>query len=151
MISPTLVRRVSKASGVAFRPGSTSDLARLQALGAPPDVLAFYRKYEPADCAEIAQARLWPIQHVLEENSDYVPGAYLHPRGFVVIGTTEFGDVYCLDLSDPGPPVVLMSHELLYDELSLEEIRALRKPVAATFEEFVGKFADGAVDLEPLT
>ncbi len=151
MIPPDLARAVATKADVALRPASAEDLARLRALGVPPSVVSFYERFEPAACAEISDVRLWPIAEVVEENTDYVPGCDLHPRGFVVFATTVFGDAYCLDLNEPGPPVTLMSHEVLFSELGPDELGAVRKVVASSFDDFIRHFASGGLDLEPLS
>lgn len=146
-------REIAAVTGVTLRPASREDVARLKALGGPTAVLDFFAMFEPEDCAEISGARLWPIAEIVRENSEFIPGADLHPRGFLVIGTTEFGGAYCVDLtgsSDRSQQVVLMSHELSWKEMSDSQVRALRKMVAGSFDEFLEHFVAGGLDQEPL-
>jgi hypothetical protein len=147
-----LVMDITAQTGVAFHRASSEDLALLKKLGAPEEVLDFFAYHEPIDCAEISGARLWPIAELIHENSDYVPGADLHPRGFLVIATNECGDSFCIDLSVQEKqfrPVLIMSHELSWEEMSDEEVRALRKEVAESFIEFLEFFAAGRLEKEP--
>src|SRR4051812_27453612 len=105
--------QIAEQTGVAFRASSPIELAKLEALGVPESILAFYREFEPSECAE-GQVRLWPIQNVLEENEAYVPGAYVSKHGYIVFATTLCGDAFCFDLRQRGqvePRVVLLSHE----------------------------------------
>jgi hypothetical protein len=148
-----LVMEITAQTGVAFRRASLEDIERLKKLGAPDEVLDFFANHEPSDCAEISGARLWPIAELILENSDYVPGADLHPRGFLVIATNEYGDSFCVDLAVQGKqsrPVVIMSHELSWEEISEEEVHALRKVIAGSFDEFLELFVAGRLDKQPL-
>ena len=148
-----IVQDLATQTGVAFRRASSEDIAQLKILGAPDEILDFFTNYEPSDCAEISGARLWPIAELIHENKDYVPGADLQPRGFLVIATNECGDSFCVDFSVPGKqscPVVIMSHELSWEEMSEKEVHALRKVVAQSFTEFLELFVAGRLDKEPL-
>jgi hypothetical protein len=148
-----LANEIAAQTGVAFRRALSEDLARLKKLGAPEEVLDFFANHEPSDCAEISGARLWPIAELIHENIDYVPGAALHPRGFLVIATNECGDSFCVDLAVQGKqsrPIVIMSHELSWGEMSEEEVRALQKVIAESFNEFLELFVADRLDKEPL-
>src|SRR6202008_241498 len=144
-----LVTHIAQRSATVFRPASIEAIAQLQALAVPDNVLEFYRLYEPAGCAEIHDVRLWPISEVIEENRNYVPGANLVNHGLVVFATTVFGDTYCFDISERGPPVVLMSHEVNYEGMSVADIKALRKPIAPNLVAFLDAFAAGSLDMHP--
>jgi hypothetical protein len=153
MNNAKLVMEIAAKTGVAFQRAASEDLVRLKDLGAPEEVVDFFTYHEPCDCAEISGVRLWPISELIHENSDYVPGADLHPRGFIVIATNECGDSFCVDLAvqdKQSHPIVIMSHELSWVEMSDEEVRALRKVVAASFVEFLECFVAGGLDKEPL-
>jgi hypothetical protein len=149
-----LVEQISQKSGVAFRPAASSALEQLRAIGMPEDALAFYANSEPARWAEINRVRLSPIRDVLQENKDYVPGYHLHPLGYVVFASTIYGDAYCFDTSQAPAngtaPVVLMAHDLEWDEYSQEQIRKLAKRVASSLDDFLQKFAAGTLDMKPL-
>jgi hypothetical protein len=145
-----LIERIAKQTGVEFRTSSPMDLAKLEALGVPESILAFYREHEPSECAQ-GQVRLWPIEHVLEENESYVPGAYASKYGYIVFATTFCGDAYCFDLTQHGqtePRVVLLSHEVIHKDTTAAEISLLAKPVAQTLHEFLQQFIRGEVDEE---
>jgi hypothetical protein len=89
--------QISAKTGVSLRPASGEDLRTLAGLGAPETIQAFYREYEPEAEAELGRVRLWPIADLLLENTDAVPGADLHPHGFVTFASTVYGDAYCFD------------------------------------------------------
>ena len=145
-----LAQAIATKADVALRPASASDLAQLRALGAPPTLVAFYELFEPAEGIEFKQVRIWPASRIVEENRDYVPGADLHHHGYVVFATTEYGDTYCFDPSEPGPSVIIMTHEVSFDELAADEIKKYRKVVAADFTDFLQRFLDEQLDIEPL-
>jgi len=82
-----------------------------------------------------------------------VPGCALFPHGFIVFASNLCGDSYCIDTNIKSAqgehPVVLFSHEMIWEETSLEEFLPLRLEVASSFEEFLSKFADGTLIEEP--
>ena len=148
-----LAKEIENRTGVALHPASQKDIAQMKALGAPLDVINFFQRFEPSIGVEISEARLWPIADLVRENTILVPGAYLNPRGFCVIGTTIYGDAFCVDLtgSPNNPhPIVIMSHELSWEEMSDSQLRNLIKAVAESFEKYLELFITGQLDLEPL-
>jgi hypothetical protein len=97
---------------------------------------------------------LFSVSQIMDwETREGMPGLALHPHGFVVFATNNYGDGYCFDLSTISPegdcPVVLMSHELSYDRMSIAEVHALRKFVAASLYEFLERFVDGKLETRP--
>jgi hypothetical protein len=143
-----LIGQIAEQTEVEFRAASPLDLAKLEALGLPDSLLAFYREFEPSECAQ-GQVRLWPITNVLEENEAYVPGAYVSKHGYIVFATTLSGDTYCFDLTQHGqaePRIVLLSHEVIHEDTTAAEISRLAKPVAQTLHEFLQQFIRGEVD-----
>lgn len=145
-----LIEQISEETNIAFAPATSGDLDALARLGMPSMIVAFYRKLEPRDCVEVDDVRLWPIQDVVRENTDYVPGSDLVRHGFIVIASTTSGDAYCLDCSVPGDiPVVLMPHDISFGKLSLEGVKKYRKKAANSFEEFLVKFCTRALEKKP--
>jgi hypothetical protein len=143
-----LIEQIAEQTGIEFRTSSPVELAKLEALGLPDSILAFYREFEPSKCAQ-GQVRLWPIQHVLEENEGYVPGCYASKHGYIVFATTLCGDTYCFDLTQHGqvePRVVLLSHEVITEDTSAADFARLAKPVAQNLYEFLQQFVRGEVD-----
>lgn len=146
---------IAQKSRVGFRPVNSADIAALRSLGAPEDVLAFYRHSEPVTFAEIGEVRLWPISDILIENRDAVPGCYAQPCGYVVVASTTCGDAFCSDVqaaSGAIAPVVLIAHDLEpeNEKMKREDLAKLAKPIAASFEDFLKKFVSETVDTEPL-
>ncbi|MEY2407711.1 MAG: hypothetical protein QOF48_381 [Verrucomicrobiota bacterium] len=145
-----LIEQIAEQTEVEFRTASPVDLAKLEALGLPDFIVAFYREFEPSECAQ-GQVRLWPIQQVLEENEKYVPGAYASKHGYIVFATTLCGDTYCFDLTQHGQAearIVLLSQEVIHEDTTAAEISRLAKPVAQTLHEFLSQFIRGEVDEE---
>ena len=145
-----LIKQIAEQTGVEFRTSSPMELAKLDALGVPESILAFYREFEPSECAQ-GQVRRWPIKQVLEENEAYAPGAYASKRGYVVFATTLCGDTYCFDITQHGqaePRIVLLSHEIITEDTSAAEFARFAKPVARSLCEFLQQFVRGEVDEE---
>ena len=149
----SVLARITEQTSVAFGPSSEEDVAALAALGMPAEIADFFRQTGPEDLAEIAGARLWPAEELVVENTQAVPGAYISPHGYVVIGTTEFGDTFCLDTASPAADgtvsVVLMPHEAAFDEMSVPEVARYRLKVAENFGDFLDRFAAGSLELTP--
>lgn len=123
-------------------------------MGVPQEAIRFYREAEPTRCVEIAKIRLWPIKDVIEENTDYVPGCYVRPHGYVVFSTTIYGDTYCFDLnssnSAPSTPIVLLSHEIFDETTTKEDVIKVAKKIAPDLSAFLNGFAAGELDMEPI-
>jgi hypothetical protein len=146
-----LVERIARQTEVPFRPCAPEDLAALRDLGAPPALLELYRDHEPAGCAELHDARLWPAADLVEENTRFVPGADLHPRGIFVVGTTLFGDTYCIDTRpNGGGQVILMSHDVSWPGVSDTQLDQLRVVVADSYAAFLTRFAEADLPLNPI-
>jgi hypothetical protein len=97
------------------------------------------------------KVRLWPISDIVVENGGAVPGAYISPHGYVVFASTFCGDAYCFDInimSDDDPRIVLISHEVVSDEISADQARRLAKPVAINLRDFLEKFISKEIDEE---
>lgn len=150
-----LLDEIKQKAKVEFRPATETNIEALRSLGLPSDALVFYRDSEPAQTAEIGNVRLCPVADIIEENRDYVPGAYSYPCGYVVFATTLYGDAFCFDTRvAPGTiaPVVLIAHDLEpeNDEMKREDLAKLAKPIAASFEEFLKAFVSETLDIKPL-
>ena len=140
-----LIEQIAEQTGVAFRAASPFELSKLEAFGLPQSVIDFYGAFEPAECAG-EEIRLWPIEHILEENEALVPGCYVSKHGYIVFSTTLYGDTYCFDLTRGGqiePPIVLISHEVVSEDTPPAELARLAKPVAKNLYEFLHQFARG--------
>jgi hypothetical protein len=149
-----LAKQLSQKAEVPFRPASPESLSALQQLGVPEDVLSFFRGFEPTTCAEIASVRLWPIQEMLAENKDYVPGLFIFKYGYIVFSTTVFGDAFCFDTRASAgkqtAPIVLISHDGHdWDSVTPEEIANFKKPTASNFEMFLKAFLNETIDIQP--
>ena len=144
-----LIANISAQTGTTFRAASPGALSLLRGLRVPKPIVDFYALHEPTDCAE-AQVRLWPIAHILEENRDLGPGAFVAPLGYIVFATTFCGDTYCFDLNkldNHGEPrIVLISHEVVGEDITAEEAFHLAKPVAKNLYEFLDKFTREEID-----
>lgn len=134
-------------SSADFRPASSEDLGYLESLGIPASVREFYAMAEPSEEIEVAGARLWPISWLRVENEQAIPGYVIAPRGYPVIGSTEWGDVYCLGLAgtttEREPAVLLASHDEIDETTAGADIAKGMVRVADSFSEFLRKFAAG--------
>ena len=139
-----LVQLIVEETGGEFGPAQTKDLAHLVNFGLPPSIVNFFVTYEPLECIEGA-ARLWPISHLVVENTEAVPGCNIIKHGYVVFSTTYCGDAYCFDLNcqlvEDEPRVILMCCEEDFGAKTAEEVHNYAIPVAANLWEFLEMFA----------
>jgi len=150
-----LIGEIERKSNVSFHPADSAALEQLRLLGTPNDALSFFQEHEPADIAEINKVRLLPIEGILIENRDFVPGADIHPLGYVVFATTVYGDAFCFATLGKGnvqtAPIVLVAHDLEWDEAAMsEKLPELAKPIADSFHGFLEAWAAETLDIEPL-
>jgi len=146
-----LVDKIAQQTGTPFGPASLSSLAELRALEFPEAAIEFYEHYEPSGCAQ-GQIRLWPIDDIVIENRQAVPGICVQPHGYAVFATTLSGDAYCFNSNrlgvDGEPTIVLISHEAVSEDATAEEVKRLAKPVASSLRIFLEQFTRGEVDEE---
>jgi hypothetical protein len=147
-----MLAKLKEAETPLPRPASAKNLKRAEKAGFPAELLNFYRLCEPDDCIELKQ-RIWSIESAIVENTDAVPGCVLYPHGFIVFASTLCGDPYCIDTTVTTAkghhPVVLFSHEMIEEDATLPDIRALRRKVASSLEDFLKKFVKGTLTEEP--
>jgi hypothetical protein len=147
-----IVAQISQHSGIQLGPPAEEHLARLSSLQPPESLMRFYRLHAPTREVEIGNVRLQTIHGLIEENADYVPGADLHRHGFITFATTTCGDAYCTDCSESineDPSIVIMSHEVSFEELDRRTILSVRKRVADNLEDFLVRFLAKTLDTEP--
>jgi hypothetical protein len=146
-----LVDEISQQTGTAFRPASPGRLAKLRELKCPEAAVRFYGEYEPADYAE-GQVRLWPIDDIVVENTQGVPGICVHPHGYLVFASTLCGDAYCFNSNkldaDGEPEIILVSHEAVEEGASAVDVNRVVKPVASSLVSFLQQFTKGELDEE---
>ncbi len=148
----TISAHISKCSGVQLGPPSQEQLEKLSALNPPESLLSFYEQYAPNAEIQIGNVRLQTIDGLIEESTNYVPGADLRPHGFITFATTICGDAYCTDSEESkshDPPIVIMAHEVSFEEMDRATVLSARKHVAGSLEEFLTRFLSESLDTEP--
>lgn len=148
----SLARQIAEKSGVSLHLAAPESISVLKKLGIPNDAIAFFSEFEPTECADINGVRLWPIQEVVAENRDYVPGCYIVQHGYVVFATTLFGDAFCFDTkaTGQGNPTVLISHDGYdWDQVTSEEIARFKKPITSDFKSFLEAYVEETLDIQP--
>jgi hypothetical protein len=142
-----LKEELAKADGGNLYPASADDLERARQFGFPDVLLAFYLESapNPLDGRVELNQRIWSVQRAIEENRDYVPGAYLFPLGYVVFASNKFGDAYCIDTVHVTPTgeysVALLPHDVFEEGASSADVEPYHQIVALNLEDFLRKFA----------
>ncbi|MDH4198977.1 MAG: SMI1/KNR4 family protein [Spirochaetia bacterium] len=135
---------------VEFHEASHHDLFYLQSCNIPESIIEFYRTAEPDDVVEINDARIWPVSILKLENEKMEPGKTLFPFGFFVIGTTLYGDCYCLNLNSKkkDAEVILACHDEVDAYNSIENILSSIKFVAPSFQHFLTLFSKSKLKVD---
>ena len=148
------IRALSARAGVNLHAASPANIELLGSLGFPEVAISFFENYEPDACAQIGPVRLWPIADAVDENQRYVPGADVAPKGFLVFASNDCGDAYCFDVraveTRQDPPVVLLPHDVVFEECAVADIARYARPVATNFAEFLHKFVQERLETEPI-
>ena len=137
----SIVEEINSIQGKnCFRVAEVSSIEYLETLRLSEEVLAFYRKHEPADIIEINEVRLLPISEIIEENDNYTPGYLLSPHGYCAIASTIYGDIYCIKTSEGEDQIVLASHDEISKGQELNELTQKVKIIGKSFYEFLDAF-----------
>ena len=149
---------------ISFEETSDEDYKKLSDLFSDtiPDMLAeTYRKHVPAEDAESGEIVFYGIKRIIEENTDYVPGANIHPFGLYTFASSLNGDSIFFDSNDPLFPVYQCSPDLLGDgdEISFykggmkslpfdhDNVLKVSAKLSDSFEEFVSALIDDDIEL----
>lgn len=145
----TLANAIAAHTGGRFRKATPTALDQLRELGLPDPIVSFFRDYEPSECIE-GQVRLWPIEEIVRENRDFVPGCNISRHGYIVFSTTVCGDAYCFDLNevnDNGEPrIVIIAHDEDSEGIPTDQIQRLAKPIATNLAAFLQTFLRDELD-----
>ena len=137
----------------AYQKTGKKDLDYLKSKKYPDCFIELYKHNEPQGCVEINGVRLCSISHLRVENKDGVPGYIIYPYGFRAVGTTIYGDLYCLNinqLNKDGQPVIFMAnHEEISEDEEFEDeedCTSSMVKVADSLDEFLERFINGTLD-----
>ena len=123
----TLVRKVSELTNVPCRPAAPRDLDVLREMHAPQRVIDFYAEYEPLVPMEYGPC-IRPICEIDGMRNWGSTESATFAAGLLPFGNDMSGDVLCFDprqLDEDGwPAIVSVSHEIVYDDSSPEEVLA---------------------------
>lgn len=90
------------------------------------EFIEFYKNLQPYDLPMLdCCASLCDIEHIIEENTELAPGAYLSKLGIYVFGGMVGGDVVCIDVNDMqkgDPCVLIIDHTFLYFDEDTDEV-----------------------------
>ncbi|MDX2111699.1 MAG: hypothetical protein SFY80_15815 [Verrucomicrobiota bacterium] len=138
------VAAFSERFGILFRPASPTEVATADSAGVPISLLEFYRDYEPTDPGR-GEIRFFPLEKIVAEMTDFVPGCNLSPHGYFVVGSTDHGDVFCVRPKDGGDfrtfAVQRFSHEVDFEQIHPNQICEFAETVARGLPEFLARAA----------
>ena len=147
--------------GIEFQKTDEQDLAGLKDLFSgkiPGMMLETFSEHVPAEDVEYGDFVFYGIKRIIEENTDYIPGANIFPFGLFTFASTFEGDAIVFDSNDPEYPVYQCSHSLLDDEeeicfskngkikslpFSYENVIKVSARLADSFEGFVKRLING--------
>lgn len=124
-----------------FANAMESDILYLKTLKISDEIIDFYQENNPRDIIEINGIRLLPISEIMEENSNYTPGYILSPKGYYVIASTIYGDVYCIYFKNNELSISIASHDEIDDET--ENLKDKTIVITNSFSDFLERFIEG--------
>ena len=150
--------------GIEFISPSKSDVERIKALASdrlPSTFFDVYSKSVPDDVVEYEDFDFYGLDRIIEENTDYIPGANLLPLGLFTFASTYDGDSICFDTKLPDFPVYQCSHSLLSGEedivyykgerhclpFNYENVLKIAPKLADSFDDFVLKLLSGEAEI----
>lgn len=92
----------------------------------------FYANLQPYNLSMMnCYASLCDIQHIIEENIELAPGAYLSKLGIFVFGVTIGGNSVCIDtnnMQNGDPCVLIIDQSFLYCDEDDDEVEIANLP-----------------------
>lgn len=147
-----LVGTFSEKFGILFRPASPTEVATAESAGVPESLLKFYRDYEPNEAGE-ERIRFFPLERVVAEMTDFVPGCFLSRHGYFALAGTDHGDVFfvrpALGRDYHKLPVYLFSHEVDYARMPAAQVEEFGVVVAVGIPDFLAKAITGELETNP--
>lgn len=132
---------------MVLNPAKNQDIAYLTSMGYPLSAISYFQRLEPSEPEDVNGVRMYPIKDIRVENEEANPGCIASPRGYLNIANTLLGDTYCLDINSKGhlgePPVVLVSHDLVKEDVPHDEMPDSIIKVAESFDDFILLFKTG--------
>ncbi|MBR1737578.1 MAG: SMI1/KNR4 family protein [Firmicutes bacterium] len=149
---------------IPFIMPTENDIEKLKQLSScklPAMFLEAYSRAVPADDIEYADFVYYGIDRIVDENTNYVPGANILPLGLFTFSSTLDGDSICFDINNPNYPVYQCSHSLLSDEneisyykdemhnlpFNYENVVKVSPKLADSFDEFVAKLQSDEIEI----
>lgn len=102
----------------SFREATDEEMDKLKELAGrelPEDFVELFRHAMPTEEVEVSDITFYPLERIIAENTEYVPGRNVSPYGMFAFASTEEGDPVCVDLVHENHTVFHCPHELLGD------------------------------------
>ncbi len=102
----------------SFREATDEEIAQLKKLTKyelPEDFIAMFRGAMPTETVEVSSITFYPLERIIAENTQYVPGANVSPYGLFAFASTADGDPVCIDLVHEDHTIFHCPHDLLSD------------------------------------
>jgi hypothetical protein len=117
------------------------DTKKIESLKLPNYFIEFIKMIEPESRVFVGEVRILPIQEIIEENEDYVPGADVYPLGFTVFASSITGDAYCFNMNEVNKfgehDIYFVDHDEDFNEATSDSIKQITKFISSSFEEFI--------------
>jgi hypothetical protein len=124
-----------------FKKPSVEDIKKLESIKLPNYFIEFIKIIEPQSRVFLGDVRLLPIQEIIEENEDYVPGADVYPSGFTVFASSISGDAYCFNMNEINKlgehDIYFVDHDEDFSEATPDSIKQITEFISSSFEEFI--------------
>jgi len=132
-----IVKDFEERYGCKFRSANEAESNELNEEGFPLLVVEHFSKFTLDESTD-DEIIVPDLERFIAENLHATPGCYCSPHGIFVVASTSDGDAFCMDTNsldgDGVPRIVSVSHEVLHEEATREEIVSECKFVAENFQ-----------------
>jgi|GEM_PF-2200128 len=126
-----------------FEAVSEEERRELRSMNLPKWLMRFYNKHNPRSILAVGRFRLLPFKDLIDLNVWDELGETLYLLGLSIVGTSEDGNLYCLNMTEEnkiaGNDVLLAAHDADYTGMDFKKARAAMKFQASSLEELLAK------------
>ncbi|OQA08938.1 MAG: hypothetical protein BWY66_00774 [bacterium ADurb.Bin374] len=126
-----------------FQKVEYADFRELRSMDFPDDLKKFYRKHNPVVPLDIGRFRLLPLKNLVDLNVWDEYGEILYDLGLSIVGESEEGNLYCLDMAGEnasgGNDVLIAPRDIDLTGIDLKKARSKMKFQASSIGELLAK------------
>ena len=136
-------KELSKLFPKVFQNSDSDEYQELKTLSFPKEFINMYSSKSPGQPLEVGKFRFLRIADLIDENLWEEPGETLYPMGFSIVGFSDTGDVFCLNMRERNSrgqnDVLLARRELEYTAGDFKKARTSMKFMGNSLEDFLSR------------